>query len=86
MDNMNEIIAKLRKDAGLTQEQLASIIGVSPQAVSKWETHLCPTKVRFLHNSSFIRISSSTISIRAIISPFDNSIPFITSNCKEKRL
>lgn len=38
MDNMNEIIAKLRKDAGLTQEQLASIIGVSPQAVSKWET------------------------------------------------
>ena len=38
MDNMNEIIAKLRRDAGLTQEQLAGIIGVSPQAVSKWET------------------------------------------------
>ena len=34
---MNEIIAKLRKDAGFTQEQLANMIGVSAQAVSKWE-------------------------------------------------
>lgn len=38
MNNMNEIIAKLRKDAGLTQEQLANMIGVSAQTVSKWET------------------------------------------------
>lgn len=38
MNNMNEIIVKLRKDAGLTQEQLANMIGVSAQAVSKWET------------------------------------------------
>ncbi len=38
MNNMNEIIAKMRKDAGLTQEQLANMIGVSTQTVSKWET------------------------------------------------
>lgn len=38
MNNMNEIIAKLRKDAGLTQEQLANMIGVSAQTISKWET------------------------------------------------
>lgn len=38
MNNMNDIIAKLRKDAGLTQEQLANMIGVSAQTVSKWET------------------------------------------------
>ncbi len=38
MNNMNEIIAKLRKDAGFTQEQLANMIGVSAQTVSKWET------------------------------------------------
>lgn len=38
MKSMGEIIAKLRKDAGLTQEQLANMIGVSSQTVSKWET------------------------------------------------
>ena len=38
MNNMGEIIAKLRKDAGFTQEQLANMIGVSAQTVSKWET------------------------------------------------
>ncbi len=38
MNIMGEIIAKLRKDAGFTQEQLANMIGVSAQTVSKWET------------------------------------------------
>lgn len=37
MNNMNEIIAKFRKDAEFTQERLANIIGVSAQTVSKWE-------------------------------------------------
>lgn len=31
-------IAKLRKDNGMTQEQLAEMLGTSPQSVSKWET------------------------------------------------
>ena len=44
---MNEIlgssIARLRREAGLTQEQLANILGISYQAVSKWETgNSCP--------------------------------------------
>ena len=36
--NIGSNIAALRKEKGLTQEQLASIIGVSAPAVSKWET------------------------------------------------
>lgn len=38
---MNEIlgssIMRLRKEAGMTQEQLANALGISYQAVSKWE-------------------------------------------------
>lgn len=44
MENtMGQRIAELRKKRGLTQEELAEQLGVSPQAVSKWENDLaCP--------------------------------------------
>ena len=35
---LGERLAKLRKKAGLSQEQLAEELGVSRQAVSRWET------------------------------------------------
>ncbi|MBO5701785.1 MAG: helix-turn-helix transcriptional regulator [Clostridia bacterium] len=38
MKQIGENIAKLRRANGMTQEQLAEIIGVSAQSVSKWET------------------------------------------------
>ena len=37
-DTLGKRIMALRKAAGMTQEQVAERLGVSPQAVSKWET------------------------------------------------
>lgn len=40
---LGESISSLRKEKGLTQEELSEMLGVSPQAVSKWENNLsCP--------------------------------------------
>lgn len=36
--NLSERIQTLRKSKGLSQEQLADKIGVSRQAISKWES------------------------------------------------
>lgn len=38
MSNIGSKITELRKAGGMTQEELAGILGVSPQTISKWET------------------------------------------------
>ncbi len=42
-ESLGKKISELRKEKNLTQEGLAEALGVSPQAVSKWENDLsCP--------------------------------------------
>ena len=42
-DILCETISRMRKEADITQEQLADQLGISPQAISKWESkRSCP--------------------------------------------
>lgn len=42
--SFGENLKNVRKQRGVTQEELAEILGVSRQAISKWESGVSPTK------------------------------------------
>ena len=45
---INEQIAFLRKERGITQETLANALGVTNQSVSKWEASICCPDIQLL--------------------------------------
>lgn len=58
MNTLGSRIAVLRKKRGLTQEQLAEQMGVSAQAVSKWENDLsCPDITMLPQLADFFQVS-----------------------------
>lgn len=46
--SFGQIIKKLRRDADFTQEQLAEMLSISPQAVSRWETDVAMPDISLL--------------------------------------
>ena len=49
---LGERLAMLRKNAGMTQQQLGKALSISPQAVSKWEHDLAEPDLRTLKELS----------------------------------
>ena len=45
MTTLGQNIRKLRKERGMTQEELAAKLNISAQAVSKWEMETCSPDV-----------------------------------------
>jgi len=45
---INQQIASLRKQKGITQEELAGVLGVTNQTVSKWELAACCPDIQLL--------------------------------------
>ncbi len=60
--NIGENIKRLRKQRDLTQEELAEILGVSCQSVSRWEKGLCYPDMELIPViSSLFEISADTL-------------------------
>ncbi|MDO5111584.1 MAG: helix-turn-helix transcriptional regulator [Clostridia bacterium] len=60
--SMGKRIMSLRKAAGMTQEQLSSLLGVTPQAVSKWENDVsCPDVTMLPHIAEVFGVSTDSL-------------------------
>ena len=81
---LSERIAELRKERGLTQEQLGQLVGVSAQAVSKWEkggapdVELLPAladRLGVTIDALFGREGGETVDIRQVTRRWIRAIP-----------
>ena len=67
---LGERIANLRKKAGLTQEELAEKLGISPQAVSKWENDIsCPDIMSIPNIAKILGVSTDTLLSGEAVAP-----------------
>lgn len=58
MESFGERLSRLRKKSNLSQEELAELLDVSRQSVSKWENDKAyPEMTRLLYMSDFFQVS-----------------------------
>lgn len=65
--NIGSVIAELRKKKGVTQEGLAKAVGISAQAVSKWENGGVPDVELLPEIADFLKISVDELLGRSAI-------------------
>ena len=76
---IGSIIKKLRNEQKVTQEQLATALGVTPQAVSRWESGVAiPDAANLLQLSRLFEVARKQIS-REAISMFLLTTPMVVS-------
>jgi len=80
---MGKRIMMLRKEQGLTQEQLAEKLGVSAQAVSKWENDVsCPDISIIPQLADVLRVSTDEL---LGAKPIEPRVVVVDSGAKEKK-
>ena len=66
VSEIGAVIAKLRKSKGVTQEELANYVGVSAQAVSKWENGGVPDTELLPKIADYFNVSIDSLFDRSI--------------------
>lgn len=62
METFGQRFQRLRKEKGLTQEEIASKFNITPQSVSKWENDLSTPDIAIISDlASFLGVSVETL-------------------------
>jgi transcriptional regulator with XRE-family HTH domain len=70
---LHEQLTSLRKQKGLTQEEIAQIFGVTNQSVSKWESGACCPDISLLPDiASFFGVSIDALFTHAPVNSLEN--------------
>lgn len=95
-EQIGEVIASLRREKNATQEELAQFVGVSAQAVSKWENGGAPDCALLPRIADFFGVATDTLfgrkgmdradletvlAQRIIETPREEKLPFLYALC-----
>lgn len=86
-EKMGVLIAKMRKEKGLTQKELADQLHVTDRAVSKWERGICCPDISLLEdlaNILGVSISSLLNGEEEVESAIKTTITYATESRKQK--
>ena len=72
--SFGQVIKRLRRNADMTQEQLAEMLSISPQAVSRWETDTAMPDISFLRPLSNIFGVTADVLLEIDVSRVNESV------------
>ena len=86
MDNFSSILKKLRKNIGLTQDELAEKLGVRKTTISNYETgYSSPTKDTLVQLATLFNVSMDQLLGRVSSSLSESSFPIHSASLKEMK-